>query len=159
MQNDKSLYRNLLNQLSAESGKAFYFFKTELAQSELGIMLTDASLVACDSILHRLKQPGCGYTYRMENKRYLPIVAKPENDDLSPFGKVAPVLVYVFDNFIKTNHLELQTFYAQACAFVAPEFTITSHIPWKNELEKTSYQHLNPSLLSESDSRILRHSI
>lgn len=155
MISDKSVYRKLLNQLSFESGKPFYFFKNELATSEIGFMVTDASLLVADKILNYLKQPTTGFAFKLEPSRYLPLVAQLDGD-MPPFAKLAPVLVYVFDNYIIKNNMHVHDFYTESCMLVSTKFSAHAHTPWVNELNQEHFNHLDPSLHSETEPRVLR---
>lgn len=154
MNNDKVLYRQLINELSKEKSKPFFFLKHELANAEMGFMLTDAALLVGDQILSYLGQKKCGYNFSVNSSRFLPIATDGVSEPAA-FAKVAPVIVYVFDNYITRHHLDLHNFYADACRLIVPDFQIQDHIPWRRELSG-DYTHLNPVRVTDSELKSLR---
>lgn len=158
MNNDKALYRKILNQLSKEANKPFFFLKQELAVSEVGFMMTDATLLVGQSILSFLEQRDGGYSFRLENSRFLPITASKDPDDgkAIPFAKLAPVVIYVFDKYINNHNLDLHNFYSEACRLLDPSFQIYNHAPWRTEIDLDRYIHLDPARVADAELKALR---
>lgn len=154
MNNDKALYRQLINELSKEQGKPFFFLKHELANAEMGFMLTDAALLVGDQILSYLGQKKSGYNFAVNSSRFLPIVTEGVSEPAA-FAKVAPVVVYVFDKYISCHHLDLHNFYADACRLIMPDFRIQDYVPWRGELTG-DYTHLNPVRVTDNELKSLR---
>lgn len=158
MNNDKSLYRKIINELCKESNKPFFFLKQELAASEVGFMLTDAALLVSENILSYLQQETSGYSFRLEESRFLPITATLDIDPskIPPFAKLAPVVVYVYDNYINNHNLDLHNFYAEACQQLEPKFQIYNHMPWRSEIDLDRYSHLDPARVADTELKALR---
>lgn len=157
MKTEKQVYRNLLNKLGEEAGKPFYFFKNELAVSELGFMVLDASLAFSEVFLQKMKLGSSGFNFSLRENRYLPICTElAEYSTPTPFVRLAPVLLYVFDKYILSRNMNLEFFYMAACQLVDPGFNPLEHSPWEKGINENQFSHLNPSLFSADDVRYMR---